>query len=104
MPTTYHIIHGSEFHSLRESEGTVISASPVLDWAIALPFAHVRKYCEQKGWRVMPITERQDDIITFFYHRDNYQLLSDGFKITKIMKNDEEITWADLPEALKGLI
>ena len=102
--TTYHIIHGSEFHVVKESGGTVTAASPVMDWAVSLPFDHVRQYCEKKGWRVVPITEPENDVITFDFKGNQYKLFSDGFKITNITKNDREITWAQLPEALKGLL
>ena len=104
MHTTYHIFSGSQFHALRERDGFVISASPVMDWAIDLDFKHVRDYCRKKGWKVVPVIEEQQDATTFNYKGDQYILYSDGFKINRITKNDVEITWSELPEQLKAIL
>lgn len=100
---TYHIINGSEFYSITEAGGTVIRSSSVLDWSVGLSVGYVRDYATKKGWAVVPLIDESSTTV-FEYEHSTYELLIEGRSIKRIMKNNREITWKDLPAILKGLI
>ena len=104
MPTTYNISTGNEHYQIRESGGIVTEASRVFDWAIGCQFGFARDYFQRKGWKVLPVTEHTPGLTTFNYKGSQYCLFSNGRNITRITKDDEDISWSDLPDVLKGLL
>ena len=102
--TKYHIIQKYTFNELTEAGGAVTSASPAIDWAIGLPFDWVRAHCEKKGWRIVPIIDRELDFNTYGVDGDEYVIHHDGTDIRRITKNGKEIPWQQLPSILKGLL
>ncbi len=78
--------------------------SPALDWAVNLPFAYVRSYAEKKGWKVIPVIEREQESRVFNIGENTYEIMHDGIRICRVMKNGKEILWNELPNVLKGLL
>ena len=84
--SNYTILAGNQRYSLHETEGRVTIISSALDWALGLPFEHVRSYCEQKGWKLVPIINELD-VTTFVHDGDQYCLFHSGREIKRITKN-----------------
>lgn len=99
----YYIHSGSHIYTVTERDGTVTNAPAVLDWTIGLGFHYVRSYCERKGWFIEPVAN-ENEVITFEFQHDEYKLFVGGRNIVRITKNDEDISWQDLPDELKGML
>jgi hypothetical protein len=100
----YHIFNRNTFYEVREHSGIVTETSPALDWAVNLPFGYVRQYAERKGWKIIPVIERDMEVRTFEVNGNVYDIHHDGLRVCRVFKNDKEILWSDLPSILKGLI
>jgi hypothetical protein len=68
------------------------------------PFEHVRRYCERKGWNIVPVAAQKPHVTTFEYKHSQYVLTFNGQNITSITKDGGDISWQELPDVLKGLI
>lgn len=71
---------------------------------MGLSFDHLRGYAERKGWSVVPVLDEDLSETTFTYQGSTYVVYSDNERVRQITKDDEEISWAQVPEALKGLL
>ena len=105
--STYHIITPVCYHEIRESSGIITHASPAIDWSVGLAVDHVLTYSKQKGWQVVPVLD--DDEPTVLEHQGiTYILHWHHNRLSTILRDDGEkqieITWQQLPNALKGLI
>jgi hypothetical protein len=67
-----------------------------------LAFDVARSLIEQKGWTLVP--EIENPVNVFSFRGDEYELHWKDNKIVSIIKNNEEISWAEFPQALKGLL
>lgn len=103
MPTKYNILAGFDNYEVIESSNFVTQASPSIDWSVGLPFEHIRSYCSKKGWKILPVLE-QSNVTNFDFKGSHYEVVWNGNRIVRLSKDQEEISWRDLPEQLKGLL
>jgi hypothetical protein len=102
--STYQIITGTGTCELSESGGVCVSATGWLDWAVGLPYNHVRHYAELKGWVIVPQLANEPTQTDFEFHNCDYVLTWKNNKVIRITKDGEPITWRELPDQLKGLL
>jgi hypothetical protein len=98
--STYTINAGKQVHRLTEFNGLVKSCT--IDFLEGLPFVTARSLMEQKGWTIIPDIEQP--VNSFGFRGSNYELRWKDNQLCTILKDDEEITWQELPEQLKGLL
>lgn len=84
----------------------VVEAPPELDIAIGYTFAHLRLYCERKGWAIEPIADTPP--VHIEYAGAVYFFIRERGRIVQIIKheNGEEsiITYSELPEIVKRIL
>lgn len=93
----------SNIHEITVVSGEVVDATPSFDWAIGLPFSHVRAWAEKKGWPIAPVIDRPERCI-FQYKGSTYCIYLRHQHVDQITKDGEPIVWADLPPVLKGML
>jgi hypothetical protein len=67
-----------------------------------MEFSKARALIEQKGWTIVPDIE--DPINVFDFQGSRYELRWRDGHVVSILQDDNEISWEQLPEALKGLL
>lgn len=77
-------------------------ASCSIEFLEGLSFDTVRPLLEQKGWTIVPVIEQPINIFSF--RGSEYELRWKDNKIVHITKDEEEISWDELPDDLKGLL
>ncbi|MDE2097260.1 MAG: hypothetical protein KGL39_08465 [Patescibacteria group bacterium] len=83
--------------------GSVIDAPIVLDWAIGLPFSHVRTWCERTGWVIVPEIEMRT-VYEFIHGGSTYYIHIRRQRIESITCDGEDIKWKDLPSEVKVMM
>ena len=94
--------HGRQYE-LEERGGVCINADSSFDWALNLPWVHVRDYCKRKGFILIPVIEEQNEH-TFVFKGVHYSVQYNDNSIIRVLADGEEITWNEFPEQLKGIL
>lgn len=108
---TQYLIESNDFKALVTEDGGICTAvSPEFDLCLGLPFAHVRDYCNRKGWFVIPIIPEEAIIRPTLVEIGHvtYSLkwvadilvrvtIQDGF-------SNRDLSFDEIPESLKNLL
>ena len=112
MPTPYQItspyfVAGVEV----DEDGYCVRAAPIIGYAVGKEASWFFDYCKKKGWRVVPVGQLASEESwpqTFVFHGVQYDLTWKDNRLVRIIATrcgeEEEITWRELPEQLKGLL
>jgi hypothetical protein len=76
--------------------------SCTIDLLEGLDFETARTILQRKGWKIVP--DLDDPTNVFEFRGSTYELRWKDDAIVGIIKDDEEISWEELPEELKGLL
>lgn len=106
---TSYRVHTPQFVvALIEAGDLVVQAGPLLHWTVGRSFTSVRDHCRARGWIIEPMIDPNPP--TWLEVEGlAYELHWHDGRITRITKHERDedpvdVTMADLPEALKGLL
>jgi hypothetical protein len=101
--STYHIHSRNRVYTVTTSASEVTDAPPELDWAFGLPFAHVRTWCERRGWLIVPVT-MDTERFNYIHKGITYRFHIRHGRVEVLTQDGESIDMAKLPDELKGLL
>jgi hypothetical protein len=94
--------HGQQ-DRLEERGGICIDATASVDWAVNLPWNHVRDWCKRHGLSLIPVIE-ESNTHTFVFKGVHYLIQYNETAIQRVLADGEEITWNEFPDILKGIL
>lgn len=100
---TYRIHTPTATYEATVNGGQVTAVSRPLQWAKGQDFVHLRRWAENHGFLIEPVIE-QNRTWVFDHRASRYEVTIFQGVVLRVTKDDEDITWQQLPEDVKALI